>query len=155
MKLVTEDQLTALVNHIKDKFVIKKDTGWYDITALVAKPNGATYTNTSAKVLLRRIDNTVYLAFSNFNWNVSQASTNKWLPTDICAYVAPPKLPNGEIMRMGGIISGDNRAIISHHYSWLSDTDLKLLQNGTLVTHGLTSWLTDTPFPTSPNGVKI
>ena len=99
MKLVTEEQLTALVNRIKDKF-IKKDTGWYDITALVAMPSGVAYVNTSAKVLLRRIDNTVYLAFSYFSWNVSSTSTNKWLPPDICAYVAPPKLPNGEIMRM-------------------------------------------------------
>lgn len=154
MKLVTEDQLTALVNRIKDKF-IKKDTGWYDITALVAKPNGANYTNTSAKVLLRRVDNTVYLAFSYFGWSVSSTSTSNWLPPDICEYVAPPKLPNGQIMRMAGVISADNRVSISHHYSWLTDTDLKLLQSATLLTHGLTSWLTDTPFPTSPKGVKI
>ena len=154
MKLVTEDQITDLVNRIKDKFT-KKDTGWYDITALVAMPANTTYLNKSAKVLLRRIDNTVYLAFSFFAWSVSGASTNNWLPPDICAYVAPPKLPDGQIMRMAGIISADNRTTASHYYYWLSATDLKLLQSGTLITHGLTTWVTDTPFPTSPKGVKI
>ena len=154
MKLVTEDQITDLVNRIKDKF-IKKDTGWYDITALVAMPANTTYLNKSAKVLLRRIANTVYLAFSFFAWSVPSTSTNNWLPPDICAYVAPPKLPDGYIMRMAGILSGDNRTILSHYYNWLSATDFKLLQNGTLMTHALTSWVTDTPFPTSPKGVKI
>ena len=154
MKLVTEDQITDLVNRIKDKFT-KKDTGWYDITALVAIPANVTYLNKSAKVLLRRIDNTVYLAFSSFAWSVSRSSTNNWLPPDICAYVAPPKLPDGYIMRMAGIISADNRPTVSHHYSWLSATDFRLLQSGTSVTHGLISWVTDTPFPTSPKGVKI
>ena len=154
MKLVTEEQLTALVNRIKDKFA-KKDTGWYDITALVAIPSGAAYANKSAKVLLRRIDNTVYAAFSFFSWNVSGANTNNWLPPEICEYVAPPMLPNGQIMRMAGIISADNRTGISHHYSWLSATNLRLIQSSTLITHGLTSWITDTPFPTNPKGVKI
>ena len=154
MKLVTEDQITALVNRIKDKFT-KKDTGWYDITALVAMPANATYSNKSAKVLLRRIDNTVYLAFSFFTWSASSTSTNNWLPPDICAYVAPPKLPDGQIMRMGGIIIADSRTNASHYYYWLSDTDFKLLQSGVNMTHGLTSWVTDTPFPTSPKGVKI
>ena len=154
MKLVTEDQITDLVNRIKDKF-IKKDTGWYDITALVAMPANAAYLIKSAKVLLRRIDNTVYLAFSSFAWSVPSTSTNNWLPPDICAYVAPPKLPDGYIMRMAGIISADNRTTVSHHYSWLSATDFRLLQNGTNITHGLTTWVTDTPFPTNPKGVKI
>lgn len=154
MKLVTEDQLTALVNRIKDNFT-KKDTGWYDITALVAMPSGAAYAIASAKVLLRRIDNTVYLAFSFFSWNVSSANTSKWLPTDICAYVAPPVLPNGQIMRMAGTFAADSRVGISHQYAWYSGTDLKLIQSGTLISHGLTSWLTDTPFPTSPKGVKV
>ena len=154
MKLVTEEQITALVNRIKDKFA-KKDTGWYDITALVAIPTNAAYINTLAKVLLRRIDNTVYLSFSFFGWSVSNAITNNWLPTNICAYVAPPALPDGQLMRMAGIISADNRTSISHHYSWLSATNLRLIQSATLITHGLTSWITDTPFPTSPKGVKI
>ena len=154
MKLVTEEQITALVNRIKDKFA-KKDTGWYDITALVAMPASAAYASTSAKVLLRRIDNTVYLAFSFFSWNVSSANTTKWLPPEICGYVAPPTLPNGQIMRMAGTLAADNRVGISHQYAWYSTTDLKLIQSGTFISHGLTSWLTDTPFPASPKGVKI
>ena len=154
MKLVTEDQLIALVNRIKDKFA-KKDTGWYNITALVAMPSGAAYSRTSPKVLLRRIDNTVYLAFSFFGWNVSGASTSQWLPLDICKYVAPPMLADGQIMQMGGSVMAENRTSVSHYYSWVSATNFKINQSSTFVTHGLTSWITDTPFPTNPKGVKI
>lgn len=154
MKLVTEHQLTALIESIKDKFA-RKDTGWYDITALVVMPTNATYTSTLAKVLLRRIDNTVYLAFSHFGWSVSGATARNWLPPEICAYVAPTMLPNRQILRLAGSIISDNRAVISHFYDWLSVTDFRLVQNQSYLCHGMTSWITDTPFPTEPKGVKL
>lgn len=154
MKLVTENQLTALIERIKDKFA-RKDTGWYDITTLVAMPTNASYTNTLTKVLLRRIDNTVYVAFSHFSWSVSGAVARNWFPPEICAYVAPPVLPNRQILRMGGSIISDNRPIISHFYDWLSVTDFRLAQNQGYLCHGMTSWVTDTPFPTNPKGVKV
>lgn len=155
MKIVTENQLAALIECIKDKFATK-DTLWHDITALVGMPPNANYTQPSlAKVLLRRIDNTVYLAFSFFAWSVSGATARNFLPPEICAYTAPPVLPNRQILRFGGSIISDNRPIISHFYDWLSPTDLRLAQNGTYTCHGLTSWITDTPFPTDPKGVKL
>lgn len=154
MKIVTENQLTALIERIKDKFA-KKDTGWHDITALVVMPTNATYTSTLAKVLLRRIDNTVYLAFSHFGWSVSGAAARNWFPPEICTYIAPPVLPNRQMLRMGGSIISDNRPIISHFYDWLSVTDFRLVQNQSYLCHGMTSWITDTPFPTNPQGVKV
>lgn len=155
MKIVTENQLVSLIERIKDKFG-SKDTGWYDITALVAMPPNANYTQPSlARVLLRRINNTVYLAFSHFCWSVSGAIARNWFPPEICAYTAPPVLPNRQILRLGGSIISDNRPIISHFYDWLSVTDFRLVQNQSYLCHGMTSWVTDTPFPTEPKGIKV
>ena len=155
MKLVTEEQLTALVNRIKDKFA-KKDTGWYDITALVAMPSGAAYTYPDLnKVLLRRIDNTVYVAFSYFGWNVSGAGVKNWFPPEICEYIAPPLMSNGRQIRMAGIVAANHKAAISHFYQWISATEFWLTQNQTNTSQGIMSWMTDTPFPTNPKGVKI
>lgn len=154
MKLVTENQLTSLIERIKDKFA-PKDTGWYDITDLVALPTNASYGNAMAKVLLRRINNQVYLAFSHFNWTTTNGGTQRFLPADICAYTAPPTLPNRQILRMAGLIACDNRPIASHAYDWLAADNFRLIQSGTYATHGMTSWVTDTPFPSEPKGVKI
>ncbi|MGV3311335.1 hypothetical protein ACEE16_05245 [Streptococcus suis] len=134
---------------------VYQDTGWYDITSLVALPANASYGSTFAKVLLRRVNSQVYLAFSHFSWNVTNGGTQRFLPADICAYTSPPVLLNKQILRMAGLIACDNRPIASHAYDWLAADNFRLIQSGTYATHGMTSWLTDTPFPENPLGTPI
>lgn len=113
-----------------------------------------TLAQASGKVYLRRIGNQVYLGFSNYGWS-ARGSTQTFFSPELCAYTAPPVLTidgRKTQMRQSGIVGADNRAAILFYYDWLGPTFFRMATDTTLVTHGIASWLTDTPFPVVPLG---
>lgn len=142
-----------------------KDTGWYNITDYCNLPPNITYSSADmVNIYLRRIGNIVYLQFSNFGWSAASAFQN-WLKPEVTHYIRPPvaKIPrrsDGRIfntqLRGAGIIGADNREMILFYYDWLGPTNLRMASNRAgLVTHGMCSWITDTPFPSEDQLVGV
>ncbi|HFI0463216.1 TPA: hypothetical protein ACGO1T_000560 [Streptococcus suis] len=129
-----------------------QDTGWRDITSLTNPPADITVAS-NGRIFLRRQNNTVWMAFMNYNWSAPKAH-QFFFPPELCAYTVPPTIDRVQ-MRGGVAFSAGDRMNVVFTTDWLGPTNLRLNCHSNLICHGVGSWLTDTPFPENPLGKLV
>ncbi|WP_237237059.1 hypothetical protein [Rothia nasimurium] len=130
------------------KDAVIQDTGWYDITEHTNPPAEATV---RGRLYLRRIGPQVFLYTHGYTFGGNFTVRNFFAP-GLCDYTRPPGTRFGVQMRAAGSIPiGDNPGA-AFIYDWVAPNDLRMGCITGLLAWGITSWLTDTPFPVNVLG---
>lgn len=130
------------------KDAVIQDTGWYDITEYTNPPAGATV---QGRLYLRRVGPQVFLYAHGYTFGGNFTARNFFSP-GLCDYTRPPGTRFGVQMRSAGNIPIGDIPGVAFIYDWLAPTDLRMSCNTWRVAWGMTSWLTDTPFPANVLG---
>lgn len=125
-----------------------QDTGWYDITEYTNPPTAATV---QGRLYLRRVGPQVFLYAHGYSFGGNFTASNFFAP-GLCEYIHPPVTRFGAQMRSAGTIPIGDSTGVAFIYDWLRPTDLRMSCSTWRAAWGMTSWLTDTPFPANVLG---